>query len=504
VPRQILAWATAASEAHEPRRRDRIMIHRLRRAMLATAIVSLVAMLAAHAVTAGARTVRLGTTKVGPRKGAALFAGFKRANAYIFRAPGTITMLSVYLEPTAESGSEAIEGVIYGDAHGSPGRLLATSGKLTYSHTDRAGWYHLPLRRPLFLQPGKYWLGLLTGGNTRVAGYRWNQVPEARAINENWYEAGPSSPLGSRWTDDRQLSLYATYVPAGAPALRKRAAHAIGKGLYASARFFAANGSAQPVAPSGSTGASQVVSPLWSGVFACGCIDSRLYSYTSFVPGHVFPTVDPLGSGKEVLEYAISNSDQPYPGANPRGDVESASRFFPGDDVYFATPILVPTNFPLVPAGYWVMTSEVYGPPFSASPTNAFGIRNDLGDNRDHIAFGGTICGDHCWEPSSPINDGRWHTLILHMHFALDNTGFVEIWLDGVQQHFLTGGSPMRLYGPTMTSATYNGTGDFLDINSYREPNEPGGTVIFYHGAPVIGATYQSVESGLTNPPYGP
>lgn len=208
---------------------------------------------------------------------------------------------------------------------------------------------------------------------------------------------------------------------------------------------------------------------------------------------------DPYGSGREVLAYAVDNSDRPYPGSDPRGDVESPRVFKPGDDYYFSIPVLIPRNFPLVPRGSWVMFAEVYGTPYNGSPTNSLGVRNDLGDGKNHFAFGGRSINaantDYAWEGAAV--DGRWHTFILHIHFATDNTGVMELWFDGVRQTFLNGSQTLRR-ATMVPGATWDGTtGNFLDINSYRPVDTIPGTATLYHGAPAVGPTLASVQNTL-------
>lgn len=154
-----------------------------------------------------------GTTSVGGVSDA--FApDRKRVNAYSLSQAGSVSKLNVYLQPGYASGTADIEGVIYADSNGSPGALIATSSQLVFPSTGAAGWYALPFASPPNLAAGRYWIGLITGGATHAAGYRYANVNASRLYNANLYASGPSNPFGSgTTTDTQQMSLYATYTP---------------------------------------------------------------------------------------------------------------------------------------------------------------------------------------------------------------------------------------------------------------------------------------------------
>jgi thermitase len=137
----------------------------------------------------------------------------KRVNRYSLAATGTVSKLSIYLAPTSTAGQQTIKGVIYADASGAPGSLMASSNELVFHSTDKAGWYDLVLSAPRTLTAGNYWIGVLTGASAGVASFRWDSVSGGRVYNNNTYTSGPTDPFGSiQGTDNEQASLYATYT----------------------------------------------------------------------------------------------------------------------------------------------------------------------------------------------------------------------------------------------------------------------------------------------------
>ncbi len=139
-------------------------------------------------------------------------AARKRVSRYALTSAGTVTKLSIYLAPAAVSGQQVLKGLVYADSGGSPSALLGTSEELTFKSTQAAGWYDLHFAVPLKLSAANYWIGVITGANNNVAGFRYDSVPGSRDYNANTYTSGPSNPFGPFNTDSEQMSLYATYT----------------------------------------------------------------------------------------------------------------------------------------------------------------------------------------------------------------------------------------------------------------------------------------------------
>jgi hypothetical protein len=161
-----------------------------------------------------AETATFGKTAVGASRDS-FAANRKRVNPYSLPIAGVVSQLSLYLEPTALSGRQELEGVIYADAGGAPGALVAASRPFTFASTQTAGWYPLPLPSAIELPAGTYWIGEFTGATGRVAGYRYDEVSGARAWNDDTFGSGPSNPFGAFFSDGQQVTIYATYTPAG-------------------------------------------------------------------------------------------------------------------------------------------------------------------------------------------------------------------------------------------------------------------------------------------------
>jgi hypothetical protein len=156
-----------------------------------------------------------GKTRVGANT-SSFSADWKRVNKYTLSVNATVNKLSIYLQPGHNRGTQTVEGVIYANANGVPGALLAHTQPLTFSTGESAGWYDLKLSTPLSLRAGDYWLGVFTGGNADVAAFRYDPVSNVRYWNTNTFSAGPSSWFGSGTWDNYSMSIYAGYTTGGA------------------------------------------------------------------------------------------------------------------------------------------------------------------------------------------------------------------------------------------------------------------------------------------------
>jgi len=136
----------------------------------------------------------------------------KRVDHFQLSVAGSVSKLTMYLAPAGRSGQQVLAGVIYADQSGSPGALLAVSSELTFHSTDAAGWYDLVFPSAVSLPAGTYWIGVISGGTSGVAGFRWNSVSGARALSSDLYADGPSNPFGAATIDSEQMSVYATYT----------------------------------------------------------------------------------------------------------------------------------------------------------------------------------------------------------------------------------------------------------------------------------------------------
>jgi hypothetical protein len=123
---------------------------------------------------------------------------------------GSVTKLTMYLQPGGAAGQEEIEGVIYANQNGAPGALLGAATPLTFASNEAAGWYVMTFTRSVSVTPGTYWIGVLRGGTSDVIGFHYKSVAGTGAYIDQTYGSGPASPFGTATFDNLEASLYAT------------------------------------------------------------------------------------------------------------------------------------------------------------------------------------------------------------------------------------------------------------------------------------------------------
>jgi hypothetical protein len=136
----------------------------------------------------------------------------KRVSAFTLAGSTAVDLasLSAYLDGRAgTTGSQPVRAVVYADAGGAPGALVARSADVTIAAGRAAGWVSLPLAAPARLAPGTYWLGLQSGGTTAVARYAAAPAAGALRYGADAFADGPAAAFGAASTDAKALSMFA-------------------------------------------------------------------------------------------------------------------------------------------------------------------------------------------------------------------------------------------------------------------------------------------------------
>ncbi|MBS1863412.1 MAG: heparin lyase I family protein [Actinobacteria bacterium] len=197
----------------------------------------------------------------------------------------------------------------------------------------------------------------------------------------------------------------------------------------------------------------------------------------------------------QSLSYrATINSAHPYEGSAAGrfevqpGDVEpdtgsqrsevTGPTFHEGEDIYVRDDIRVPVGYTF--QGPWQLIDQLHEKPWSGSP----GIATFLDSNRS-ISFGAGDGSPTYWR-GPQLEQERWYDLVYRVNLERNpSEGFVELWLDGVQQTLLNG--QIRMYGETIqTAETYLKAGIYRSISST-------GVSIVEHDNIVVGTSLAAV-----------
>jgi hypothetical protein len=211
-------------------------------------------------------------------------------------------------------------------------------------------------------------------------------------------------------------------------------------------------------------------------------------------PGAVTEVPDPAGSGAQVLEMTVKNSDvYPItPTSDPRAQLLSPAIIEPGEEFWWSGRFFLPADFPSSVPGWLTVMEGPYGRPFDGTPpwhieVNGSSIRWQRND---------TYNWDVPWQ--MPLVKNSWVSVMVHERFG--DSGFVEMWVDGQQTTFFGPGSinpDHEAQTDRLAMATRDHSNDeganFTVIQSYREAGMFN-SVSLFQGPMAIGKTRASVE----------
>lgn len=141
-----------------------------------------------------------------------LTANAKRASALTVTAPLELASVVAQLDGKGGgTGTQTVKGVVYKDAGGSPGALVATTAQVSVSAGSAAKNVSLPLSVPVTLPAGTYWVGLHSGATASVARYLSSDSSAALRTNLDTYSGGASATFGTSTSNgDKSMVIYLT------------------------------------------------------------------------------------------------------------------------------------------------------------------------------------------------------------------------------------------------------------------------------------------------------
>jgi hypothetical protein len=188
------------------------------------------------------------------------------------------------------------------------------------------------------------------------------------------------------------------------------------------------------------------------------------------------PTSDPF-EGSRAARFEVRDGDVEPDTGSERSEV-SGPTFDEGQDLYIRDAILVPGNSTY--EGPWQIIQQLHEEDWSGSPGMAVFL-----DSEPALQIGAGDSSPIFWT-SPQLEKDRWYDLIYRVNLSQDpNVGFVEVWLDGVQQPLVNGQT--RAYGQTIQAAQ-----TYLKAGIYRSKSSTG-TSIVEHDAIAVGTSRDAV-----------
>jgi Polysaccharide lyase len=184
--------------------------------------------------------------------------------------------------------------------------------------------------------------------------------------------------------------------------------------------------------------------------------------------------------GSQAARFEVQPGDVEPETGSQRSEV-SGPTFKEGEDLYFRDAIRVPSGNTY--SAPWQIVQQLHEEDWNSSP----GLAVFLENNRALRLGPGD--SSHTFWKSAPLQTDRWYDLVYRVDLSQNpDTGFVEVWLDGVQQSLANGQT--RAYGQTIQMPE-----TYLKAGIYRSKSSSG-TSIVEHDAIVVGTSWSAVMSG--------
>ena len=184
--------------------------------------------------------------------------------------------------------------------------------------------------------------------------------------------------------------------------------------------------------------------------------------------------------GNQAARFEVQSGDVEPETGSQRSEV-SGPTFDEGQDLYIRDAIRLPSSNTY--SAPWQILQQLHEEDWGGSPGMAVMLHNDRS-----LSLGAGDSSNTFWE-SSPLATDRWYDLIYRVKLSQDpGAGFVEVWLDGVQQSLENG--QKRLYGQTIQTAQ-----TYLKAGIYRSKSSSGTSVV-EHDAILVGTSLAAVAAG--------
>ncbi len=184
--------------------------------------------------------------------------------------------------------------------------------------------------------------------------------------------------------------------------------------------------------------------------------------------------------GSQAARFEVRDGDvEPDTGAE-RSEV-SGPTFDEGQDLYIRDAIRIGGSSTY--SGPWQIIQQLHEKNWNSSPGMALFLGGD-----NSLTLGAGDNSATFWR-SAKLQRDRWYDLVYRIKLSRSSSvGFVEVWLDGVQQSLANGQT--RAYGQTIQAAQ-----TYLKAGIYRSKSSSGTSVV-EHDAIVVGSSLSAVTGG--------
>ena len=183
--------------------------------------------------------------------------------------------------------------------------------------------------------------------------------------------------------------------------------------------------------------------------------------------------------GSQAARFEVRDGDVEPDTGSERSEV-SGPTFNEGEDLFIRDAIRFPsTNTYSAP---WQIVQQLHEEDWGGSPGMAVFLNNKRG-----LRIGPGDSSRTFWQ-GPVLQSDRWYDLVYRVYLSRDSSkGYVEVWLDGVQQTLTNGQA--RIYGRTILMPE-----TYLKAGVYRSKDSTGTTIV-EHDSLVVGTSLAAVNA---------
>jgi hypothetical protein len=227
---------------------------------------------------------------------------------------------------------------------------------------------------------------------------------------------------------------------------------------------------------------------LWAGDYETGNLNQ--WAGAQAVPGGAAVTTAPLRSGVYAARFVVRPGDDPIGSTGERAELLAWTGETAGVESWWAWSTYFGDDFEPAPNTQWNIFTQWHNSGTTGQSNAHFEVNTSTTPWTLQLRkFGGELIANQVVFTLAPFERNRWFDFVFHVRWAPDDTGFVEVWLDG------------QLVVPlTYTPTSYFGQGVYLKQGFYRA--ESSGTSVVYHDGMRRGQSYSDlVDSSPSTPP---
>ena len=220
---------------------------------------------------------------------------------------------------------------------------------------------------------------------------------------------------------------------------------------------------------------------LWRGDYETANFSQ--WTAVQAVPGRTSFVTDIVREGRYAARFEINPGDKPINATGERTEIYKETGEAAGVESWWAWSTYFGNDFNPNPDTLWNIFTDWHHSGCCGQANVHFEVDTTFSPWRIQLrTFGGDVNQNQRRFRLAELERNKWYDFVFHVRWAPDNTGFVEVWLNG------------QLVVPkTFTPTTYHGQHVYLKQGIYRGASAL--TTAIYHDGMRRGQSYEDVAT---------